>query len=599
MREFSVPGAGKDPMGNATDHLLAALAALAREPDRPQFRVRAGSGWRTVTVAAFMEQVRAVAKGLVASGVEVGDRVALLSTTRYEWTLVDYAIIYAGAVTVPVYPTSSAEQVAWILGNSGAVAVVVEDEPAESLVEKVREALPDLKTVWCINSGAVPSLTAAGAGVPDDRLEAARSAPTGSSVATIIYTSGTTGRPKGCTLTHGNMLAVASGMFDGPFGEELAPGSSTLLFLPLAHVMGRDIQFGSTWQGAVLGHCADLTTLVDDLGVFRPDYLASVPRVFEKVYNMAAAKAAEDGRDRIFDIAAEVAIRYRQGLDCGGPSLLLRPQHAVFDLLVYRKLRARLGGRVRWALSSGAPLGARLGHFFRGVGIAIYEIYGMTEITGPATLSHAGALKVGTVGQPLPGTSIRIADDGEVLLRGPHVMAGYWANPQATAETIDPDGWLHTGDIGQLDTDGYLSITGRKKDLIVTAGGKNVAPAVLEDRARAHPLVSQIVVVGDARPFVAALVTLDREYLPIWLNQHHRPADTPLPQLVDDPHIRADVQQAIDDAKAAVSRAESIRSFRVLVEDFTVEGGQLTPSMKVKRNVVAGEHAAEIESLYA
>jgi long-chain acyl-CoA synthetase len=522
-----------------------------------------------------------------------------MSTTRYEWTVADYAILYAGAVTVPIYPTSSAEQVEWILGNSGAVAVLVEDEHGESLVREVRSRVPDLREVWRIDQRALTSLAGAGAQVSDDDLEARRSAPTGSSVATIIYTSGTTGRPKGCTLTHGNLLAVAGGMLDGPFGAEMAPGTSTLLFLPLAHVMGRCIQVGSTWQGAVLGHTSDLVGLVDDLGVFEPDYLLSVPRVFEKVYNMAAAKAAEEGRERIFAVAADIAIRYSESLDAGGPSVLLRLQHAVFDLLVYRKLRARLGGRVRWALSAGAPLGARLGHFFRGVGVTIYEVYGMTENMGPATLSHGGALKVGTVGRPLPGTSIRIADDGEVLLRGPHVMAGYWGNATATAEAIGPDGWLHTGDIGELDDEGYLSITGRKKDLIVTAGGKNVAPAVLEDRARAHPLVSQIMVVGDARPFVAALVTLDREYLPLWLEHHHRPADTPVADLTADADLVADIQSAIDEANAAVSRAESIRTFRVLTEDFTVEGGQLTPSMKVKRGVVADEHAADIEALYA
>ncbi len=597
MREYSVSATTQiDPATNATEHLVT---AMQREPNRPQFRVREGGGWRTVSLAEFMTQVRGVAKGLVASGVDVGDRVGLMSTTRYEWTVADYAILYAGAVTVPIYPTSSAEQVEWILSNSAAVAVLVEDEHGEALVDKVRSAVPDLREVWRIDDGALQTLVGAGTTVSDDDLETRRSAPTGSSVATIIYTSGTTGRPKGCTLTHGNLLAVASGMLDGPFGREMAPGTTTLLFLPLAHVMGRCIQFGSTWQGAVLGHTSDLVGLVDDLGVFHPDYLLSVPRVFEKVYNMAAAKAAEDGRERIFGVAAGVAIRYSESLDSGGPSPLLRLQHAVFDLLVYRKLKARLGGQVRWALSAGAPLGTRLGHFFRGVGVTIYEVYGMTENMGPATLSHGGALKVGTVGRPLPGTSVRIADDGEVLLRGPHVMAGYWGNPTATAETIDPNGWLHTGDIGELDSEGYLSITGRKKDLIVTAGGKNVAPAVLEDRARAHPLISQIMVVGDARPFVAALVTLDREYLPIWLEQHHRPADTPIEDLTADPDVLGDIQGAIDGANAAVSRAESIRSFRVLTEDFTVEGGQLTPSMKVKRAVVAGEHAADIEALYA
>ena len=333
--------------------------------------------------------------------------------------------------------------------------------------------------------------------------------------------------------------------------------------------------------------------------MFRPDFLLSVPRVFEKVYNLASAKAAEEGRERIFDSAAATAIAYSQALDLGGPGLLLRLRHAVFDLLVYRRLRDRLGGQVSWALSAGAPLGTRLAHFYRGAGITVYEVYGMTENFGPATLSHHGAMRVGTVGRPIPGSTIRIADDGEILIKGPHVMAGYWNNPAATAETIDPDGWLHTGDIGQLDDDGYLSITGRKKDLIVTSGGKNVAPAVLEDRARASRLVSQIMVVGDNRPFVAALVTLDREFLPTWLELRHRPTDTPAEKLADDPEVRAEIQQAIDQANTAVSRAESIRAFRILPDDFTVEGGQLTPSMKLKRDVVSTAHAADIEALYS
>lgn len=597
MREYSGSALTEvDPQSNVSDHLIT---ALARNPDRPQFRVREGGGWRTVSLAEFMGQVRAAAKGLMASGVGLGDRVGLMSATRYEWTVLDWAILYIGAVTVPIYPTSSAEQVQWILGDSGAVAVAVEDEQGEALVAAVRDTLGSLREVWRIDGGALQMLARAGVHVTEEDLEARRSAPTVASVATIIYTSGTTGRPKGCTLTHGNLLAVARGMLVGPFGREMAPGTATLLFLPLAHVMGRCIQFGSTWQGSVLGHTSDLTGLVDDLGVYRPDYLLSVPRVFEKVYNMAAAKAAEDGRERIFDASVGTAVAYSRAQDAGGASPWLRLQHAVFDLLVYRKLRARLGGQVRWALSAGAPLGSRLGHFYRGIGIPIYEVYGMTENMGPATLSHGAAMKVGTVGRPLPGTSIRIADDGEVLLRGPHVMAGYWNNPEATAETIEPDGWLHTGDIGELDADGYLAITGRKKDLLVTAGGKNVAPAVLEDRARAHPLISQIVVVGDARPFVAALVTLDQDYLPIWLELQHRPADTPLETLVDDPAVAAEIQQAIDGANAAVSKAEAIRKFRILTSDFTVEGGQLTPSMKVKRNVVADEHQAEIEALYA
>ena len=595
MREYSVPPAATiEPTANMTDHLVDALAT---DPDRVQFRRRAAGGWRPVTLREFMDQALGAAKGLIASGVQPGDRVGLMSRTRYEWTVVDIAILLAGAVTVPIYETSSAEQVRWILGDSGAVAVVVETSEHASVVSAVRADLAALRWVWTVED--LEQLAAAGQAVTDETLEARRCLADTSTVSSIVYTSGTTGRPKGCTITHGNMLAVATGMVSGPFGDELRYGTSTLLFLPLAHVMGRDIQFGSTWQGAPLGHSAELDRLVDDLQVFRPDYLLSVPRVFEKVFNLASAKAAEEGRERIFDFAAATAIAYSQALDGGGPGLLLRLRHAVFDLLVYRRLRERLGGQVSWALSAGAPLGTRLAHFFRGAGITVYEVYGMTENFGPATLSHHGAMRVGTVGRPIPGSTIRIADDGEILIKGPHVMAGYWNNPAATAETIDPDGWLHTGDIGQLDDDGYLSITGRKKDLIVTSGGKNVAPAVLEDRARASRLVSQIMVVGDNRPFVAALVTLDREFLPTWLELRHRPTDTPAEKLADDPEVRAEIQQSIDQANTAVSRAESIRAFRILPDDFTVEGGQLTPSMKLKRDVVSKEHAADIEALYS
>ncbi len=431
MREYSVPPAAAiAPTANMTDHLIDALAT---DPDRVQFRRRAEGGWRPVTLREFMDQAGGAAKGLIAAGVVPGDRVGLMSRTRYEWTVFDIAILLAGAVTVPIYETSSAEQVRWILGDSGAVAVVVETPEHASVVSAVRPDLPALRHVWTIED--LEPLAAQGQAVDDETLETRRRSADTSTVSSIVYTSGTTGRPKGCTITHGNMLAVATGMVSGPFGDELRYGTSTLLFLPLAHVMGRDIQFGSTWQGAPLGHSADLARLVDDLQAFRPDYLLSVPRVFEKVYNMAAAKAAEEGRQRIFDSAAATAIAYSQALDGSGPGLLLRLRHAVFDRLVYRRLRDRLGGQVSWALSAGAPLGTRLAHFYRGVGITVYEVYGMTENFGPATLSHHGALRVGTVGRPIPGSTIRISDDGEIMIKGPHVMAGYWNNPAATAET--------------------------------------------------------------------------------------------------------------------------------------------------------------------
>jgi len=596
MQEFAAPALGEiDDDDTVVDHLFDTLSS---DPTRVSFRRQTAAGWQPVTHEDFMRAVTAAAKGLVAIGVGQGDRVGLMARTRYEWTVMDYAVLVAGAVTVPIYETSSADQVRWILSDSGAVAVVVETAEHLATVESVLPDLPGL-TTWCIEDGAMDVLTEAGTAVGDATLAERRAQTRASSVATIIYTSGTTGRPKGCPLTHRNMLAAVSGALSGALREVFLPGRSTLLFLPLAHVMGRDIQFGCTNQGVVMGHSHDIPRLVDDLGEFRPDFLLSVPRVFEKVYNMASAKAAEEGKGRIFDIAVATAVEYSQALDTGGPSVWLRLRHAVFDRLVYAKLRARLGGNVSWALSAGAPLGARLGHFYRGIGITIYEAYGMTENCGPATISSPGHVKVGSVGRPIPGCTIRIADDGEVLMRGEHVFSGYWNNTEATRETIDEDGWLHTGDIGELDEQGFLTITGRKKDLIVTAGGKNVAPAVLEDIARAHRLVSQIMVVGDNRPFVAALVTLDREFLPTWLELQQRPADTPVEALVDDPAVRAEVQVAIDAANAAVSRAESIRAFTILVEDFSIESGHLTPSMKLKRSVVATDHAGTIDDLYA
>ncbi|NLT53676.1 MAG: long-chain fatty acid--CoA ligase, partial [Actinomycetales bacterium] len=544
----------------------------------------------------FLTEVAALAKGMIAAGVSPGDRVGLMARTCYEWTLTDFAIWAAGAVTVPIYETSSAEQVSWILGDSGAVACFTQSERHTATVASVRGALPGLRDVWTFDFGAVDELSAAGAEVPDDELAARRAALTGESLATIIYTSGTTGRPKGCELTHGNFVDVSENAVELLHEVIKVKGASTLLFLPLAHVFARIIQMACVTARARMGHTSDVANLLDDLAGFRPTFVLAVPRVFEKIYNSSEAKATASGKGAIFSAAAATAIAYSTALDAGRPSALLRMRHALMDRLVYAKLRAALGGQVTHAISGGAPLGARLGHFFRGVGIMILEGYGLTETTAPASINSPDHLRIGTVGRPLPGVSVRVADDGEILVRGINVMRGYFGNGQATAEALE-DGWFHTGDLGEIDGDGFVRITGRKKEILVTASGKNVAPSVLEDRIRAHPLISQCIVVGDQRPFVGCLVTLDAEMLPTWLSAHGRePMEVSV--AVTDPEVLAEIQSAVDAANLAVSKAESIRRFEVLPVDFTEAGGHLTPKQSLKRHVILKEFAAQVEALY-
>ncbi|MET8279069.1 long-chain fatty acid--CoA ligase [Micromonospora sp. NPDC005174] len=602
MREFSVPPiVTVGDAANLTDPVWDNAEAA---PDTVQF-ARAtpspdGSGttWAEVTCLQFRDEVTAVARGLIAGGIQPGDRVALMSRTRYEWTLLDYAIWAAGAVTVPIYETSSAEQTAWIIADSGAVAAVVESGAHADLIAGVRDRLPDLTNVWQIEQSAVDELVSAGAAVEASEVQQRRKAVRADDLATIIYTSGTTGRPKGCVLTHRNMYAdVANAVPVLP--NLFNAGASTLLFLPLAHAFARLIQIGVVQARATLAHCADTENLVGELQAFRPTFVLSVPRVFEKVYNAAKQKAEADGKGGVFARAEQVAIAYSEALETPrGPGLALRAQHAVFDRLVYRKLRAALGGRCRDAISGGAPLGARLGHFFRGVGVTVLEGYGLTETSPAAAANLPTGTRIGSVGRPLPGVTVRIEDDGEILIAGELVFQGYWHNETATAEALSTDGWFRTGDLGQLDADGYLSITGRKKELIVTAAGKNVAPAVLEDQVRAHPLISQCVVVGDAKPFIAALVTIDEEALPTFLSSAGLPSDTTVEALRDHEGLRAEVQSAIDTANQAVSKAEAIKVFRILPRDFAEATGELTPSLKVKRQVVHKTYAAEIADIY-
>ncbi|HEY3504579.1 MAG TPA: long-chain fatty acid--CoA ligase [Actinocatenispora sp.] len=595
MRELTVP-----PVVTVADdvNLTDVVWQNAEDyPDTVQFSRRRGTEWEPVTTRQFRDEVVAAARGLIAAGIEPGDRIGLMSKTRYEWTLLDYAIWAAGGITVPVYETSSSDQVEWILSNSGAVACLVETAEHRALVDDLRDRLTELKQVWTIDDDALGSLVEAGGAVPPEQVEQRRRGRAADDVATLIYTSGTTGRPKGCMLTHRNLAADIQNTVPGLlslFNER----SATLLFLPLAHSFARIIQAGVVQARARMGHTADVKNLLPDLQSFRPTFLLAVPRVFEKVYNGAKQKAHSEGKGAIFDRAERVAIAYSRGVSAGRIGLGTRIQHAVFDNLVYAKLRAAMGGQCVHAISGGAPLGERLAHFFRGVGVTVYEGYGMTETSPVIAVSQEHKFKIGTVGVPIPGSEVRIADDGELLVKGDHVFSGYWNNDEATAEAFTPDGFFHTGDLAELDDEGFLSITGRKKEIIVTAGGKNVAPAVLEDRVRAHPLVSQCMVVGDRQPFIAALVTLDPESLPGWLTAHGKPAGMAAAELAADPDVRAEIQAAVDEANRSVSRAESIKVFRILPRDFSEETGEMTPSLKIKRGVVLKEYADEIAAIY-
>jgi long-chain acyl-CoA synthetase len=599
MQEFSVPVAYVvKPEDNITDDVFT---NAENWPDTVGLKRRVNGIWTPVTWREFAGQVRDIAAGFIAAGIQPGDRVGLMSRTRFEWSLLDYAILAAGGVTVPIYPTSSLEQVEWILGDSGAVAVVVETDDHAEKVATARASLPALTHVWEIDGGrfgGLPDIKARGAQVTAEQVEERRRARGAGDLAEIVYTSGTTGRPKGCMLSHGNIVANARNcMHNDGFERVFSENHSTLLFLPLAHSYAQVIQYGAIYSRTVLG-LVDMAEAVAELPAYKPTAVLSVPRLWEKAYNSAKHKADAEGHGKIFARAEATAIAYSQALDTGGPDLVLRLRHALFDRLVYGKLRAALGGEVQYSWSAAAPLGTRLGHFFRGCGINILEGYGLTE-TSPATNSNTpDAQKIGTVGRPIPGCTIRIAPDGEVLVKGHMVFQGYWNNEAATKEMIDEDGWLHTGDIGVLDDEGFLAITGRKKDLIITSAGKNVAPAVLEDRLRAHWLVSQCLVVGDAAPYVAVLVAVDPETFAQWKADNSKPEPATVADLRDDPALRAEIQAAVDDANKAVSRAEAIKKFGILDEDFTEVGGQLTPTLKVRRHVIMEQYAAQIAVLY-
>jgi len=597
LHEITSPApAGSPSAPNLASHVIENART---HPDRVVFRVSRGDRVDSITAAQFHDEVREVAKGLIAQGIQPGERIGLMSRTRYEWTLFDYAIGYAGAVSVPIYETSSAQQLQWILEDSQAVAIILESDKNKRLYASISPELATVTRTWVIDDDCIEMLKSSAGSVSDEQVSARQAAVGLDDAATIIYTSGTTGRPKGCVITQGNFVREVDGAIEA-FGSILTdPHSSTLLFLPIAHVFGRIIELAVVRARTLMGFCSDTSVLVPELQAFRPTFILAVPRVFEKVYNTAQQKAQTDGRGRIFDAAAAAAIAYSTAQETGSPSPILRLKHAIFDALVYKKIRAAMGGQVKYAISGGAPLGARLGHFFRGIGVAVFEGYGLTETTSALTATHPGAVRIGTVGRPMPGTTIRIDDDGEILARGVQVFTRYLGNERATEDSFTADGWFRTGDIGELDDDGYLRITGRKKEIIVTAGGKNVAPAVLEDRLRANWLVGNCLVVGEGQPFIAALVTIDPEAFPAWLSQAGKPAGDTVAQHVNDPQLRATVQKAVDEANAAVSNAEAIKKFRILDHDWTEVSGHLTPSLKLKRSVVMRTCQADIDALFS
>ncbi|MFI6034398.1 AMP-dependent synthetase/ligase [Streptomyces sp. NPDC051315] len=606
MREFTNPPlALAPPVGGLADVVFQharddpRYVALGRKDEQGE--------WRDVTAAEFRDEVLALAKGLLAQGVRFGDRVAIMSRTRYEWTLFDFALWTIGAQVVPVYPTSSAEQCCWMLYDAEVTAAVVEHEDHAMTIATVIDRLPRLRRLWQLDAGCVQELYDAGASIEDDVVHRHREAVTPDSVATIIYTSGTTGRPKGCLISHGNFMFEADTVierWEPVFHSQKGDEAATLLFLPLAHVFGRMVQIAAIRGRVRFGHQPQLqaAALLPDLAAFRPTFFLAVPYIFEKVFNAARRKAEREGRAGPFEKAVEVAVNYAEAVEAKawgtgpGPSAGLRMQHQLFDKLVYSKVRAAMGGRVRHAMSGGSAMDRRLGLFFAGAGVQIYEGYGLTESTAAATANPPGRTRYGTVGQAIPGMTVHIADDGEIWLRGDNVFQGYLNNPKATDETLH-DGWLATGDLGSLDEDGYLTITGRKKEILVTSGGKSVSPGLLEERVRDHPLVNQCIVVGNDRPFVAALVTLDQEAVDHWLQMRRKPRLTPA-ELVRDPDLEAEVRRAVVAANTLVSQAESIRTFRILAQPFTEEHGLLTPSLKLKRRAIENAYADEVDALY-
>ena len=596
MKQFDVPALVEaDPSANVTDLLVDRVKAT---PNRPLFSLPTDDGgWRDVTSSEFHAQVVALAKGFVAAGIEPGDKIGLMAKTRYEWTLIDFAAWFAGAVLVPVYETSAPSQILWNLTDSGAIAIITETAEHFARFDEIRPDVPAIANSWQIDLGDLDKLAASGTGVSDEEIERRRNLAKGSDLATLIYTSGTTGKPKGCVITHSNFVELTRNA-QARIPEVVNPDSSTLLFITLAHIFARFISVLAVHGGVKVGHQADTKQLVPSMGSFKPTFLLAVPRVFEKVYNSSEQKAEAGGKGKIFRKAADVAIAHSKAVDAGHVPLGLKIQFALFDRLVLSKIRAALGGQAAYAVSGSAPLGLRLGHFYRSLGLTILEGYGLTETTAPVSVNVPSNFKIGKVGPPLPGNSVRIAPDGEIQVKGVCVFDGYWNNEAATKDVFE-DGWFKTGDLGEFDEDGYLQITGRKKEIIVTAGGKNVAPAALEDPIRANPIIGQVIVVGDQKPFISALITLDDEMLPSWLANNGLDKEMSVEDAAKHPAVLAEIQRAVDAANSTVSRAESIRKFHVLDADLTEASGHLTPKLSIKRNVIMVDFADQIEGLYA
>ena len=596
MKSYDVPSlVESDASENITDLLLH---RVNETPNLDLFSIDQGNGkWLPVTAKDFHGEVTALAKGLIAAGIQPGQAVAIMSRTRYEWVLIDFALWWVGAVSVPIYETSAPSQMEWILSDSDSVALFVENDEHISRFEAIKPNAPMVRTVWKIEGNSLTELVRAGREVTDELLEQRRRSAKLNDLATIIYTSGTTGRPKGCELLHRGFIDLSKNACV-VLDDVIRVGSSTLLFLPMAHVFARFVSVIAAYAGVRVGHQPDSKNVGPAMQSFKPTFLLAVPRVFEKVYNSAEQRAEASGKGQIFRKAAYTAIAYSKALDTGRVPLGLKLQHTIFDVLVYKKLRAAMGGEVKYAISGGGPLGQRLGHFYRAIGLIVLEGYGLTETTAPAMIGRPDALKIGKVGQLLPGCGIKIADDGEIWLRGSNVMRGYWRNPGATEATMDGD-WFKTGDIGELDDEGFLSITGRKKELLVTAGGKNVAPAPLEDPLRANPLIGQAVVVGDNRPFIGALISLDSEMLPLWLANRGLDKTLTLRQAAKQPEVLAEIQTAIDRVNKNFSKAESIRKFVVIDRELTEDSGHLTPSLKIKRDAVMRDFSNFVDELYS
>lgn len=589
--------------------LTALMDTAKARPHGVMFTRPANYEWVNVTAKEFIREVFDVAKGIIAAGVEQGDRIIIISETRYEWSLLDFAVWAAGAVSVPVYPSSSLSQVRWVVEDSGAVLAITESQDHTELVQhllvddsgnpSLSGSTSQLRRILEINSSAIDTLKFEGRSLPDDVVDERIAATSTNDLASLVYTSGTTGKPKGCILTHKNWLAEVRGLLTNPIGAIAVPGSRVLTFLPMAHVFSRAVSLAVAIGGATQNHWSDFSSLSVEFQRSRPNLILGVPRVFEKVRNSAAQKAADGSAFKrgIFEQAEQAAIEYSKALDTEeGPTRIQKAKQKVFDRMVYSKIREGVGGSVRYCITGGSAMGQDLLHWFRGIGVPVYEGYGLTEVAAAVTVDFDDQ-QIGTVGPPIGGMTVRTNGVGEILVKGPTVFAGYWNNEEATKEALHGE-WYNTGDLGEILDNGKLMITGRKKDLIVTAGGKNVSPGPMEDILRAHPLVSQAMVVGDGKPFVGVLITLDPDILKRWKLDRNIPENRSTKELATEPQLRAEIQDAINEVNATVSHAEAIKKFYILESDLTEEENELTPTLKVKRNVVAQRYSDAIDHLY-